>query len=242
MKRDPSLDRRILLAIEAKRSRAPGPINVDGADPQDVLDHLASMHEEGLYSGLKPRTSSDSGEVILAPVGDLTPAGRRRLEELTDEHQRSLNEVMRDLAVTLGPEPPEQTSVGLQGVQARGVAGEIRGSISNEMPPGGVVNAGEETRSNRPSSRVIVLLQVDALLLVVQSEIGRLRERRQNDDPELRELEELEERAINLRDTTVGVVNGQVSIENAVQVEKSFGSYVRSWFEKHHEQILTGGL
>jgi hypothetical protein len=70
----------------------------------------------------------------------------------------------------------------------------------------------------------------------------RLRERRHNDDPELRELEEFEERAVNLRDTTVDVVNGRVSIENAEQAERSFGSYVRSWFEKNNEKILSDGL
>jgi hypothetical protein len=172
MTRDPDLVYRILLAIEAKTSTAPQPIKLPDANAQDVLNHLVSLHEEGLISGLPPRRSSSTGEVILAAVRDLTPAGRRRLEELRDEHQRSLNKVMQDLAVTLGPEPPEQTSVGLRGVQAAGVAGEIRASISNEMPPGGVVIAGAEARSNRPSSRVVVLLQVDALLLVVQSEIG----------------------------------------------------------------------
>jgi hypothetical protein len=122
MIRDPDLEYRILLAIEAKRSRAPGPIEVDGADSQDVLDHLALMYEEGLYSGPKPHhKSSSTGEVDLAPVGDLTPAGRRRLEELRDEHERSLNE------------PPEQTSeaVSPRGVQAGGIAGDITASIQN---------------------------------------------------------------------------------------------------------------
>jgi len=122
MQRDPNLDRRILLAIEAKRSRAPGRIDVDGA-PQDVLDHLASMYEEGLYSGPEPHKSSSTGEVDLAPVGDLTPAGRQRLKELEDERQLRLNEVMRDLAVTLGPEP-EQTPEP-PGASASAQAGEI---------------------------------------------------------------------------------------------------------------------
>jgi hypothetical protein len=107
MQRDPILDRRILLAIEAKRSRAPGPIDVDGTDPQVVLDHLASMFEEGLYSGPKPHKSGSTGLIDVAHVRDLTTAGRQRLKELEDERQRRVNETMQGLAVTLGPEPPE---------------------------------------------------------------------------------------------------------------------------------------
>jgi hypothetical protein len=94
----------------------------------------------------------------------------------------------------------------------------------------------------RPTSRVIVLLQVDALLLVIRSEIQRLRDKRLNDDPEVRELEAFEERVIQLRESTVDAENGQVSPQQAQEAAKTFGTYLRTWFDKHHDQILTEGL
>src|SRR5260370_30239593 len=82
MTRDPDLVRRILLAIEAKTSTAPGPIQVENANEQDVLNHLASLHEERLISGPTPHRSSSTGEFDRVDVRDLTPAGRRLLAEL----------------------------------------------------------------------------------------------------------------------------------------------------------------
>jgi hypothetical protein len=82
MQRDPHLEHSILLAMEAKATRAPAPLVIPGVDQQVLLNQLALMYEEGPYSGPRPRTSSSSGEVILAAVGDLTAAGRRRFEEL----------------------------------------------------------------------------------------------------------------------------------------------------------------
>jgi hypothetical protein len=85
MKRDPDLVHRILLAIEAKTSTAPQPIKLESANEQDVLNHLASLHEEGHISGPTPHRSSSTGEFDLVPVGDLTLPGRKLLAELNDK-------------------------------------------------------------------------------------------------------------------------------------------------------------
>jgi hypothetical protein len=87
MTRDPDLVYRILLAIEAKSTTAPAPIQIPDADEQDVLNHLASLHDEGLISGPPPRRSSSTGEVILVAIRDLTPLGRERLQQIKQEQQ-----------------------------------------------------------------------------------------------------------------------------------------------------------
>src|SRR4051794_35016160 len=84
---NPDLVYRILLAIEAKPTRTAGSITVEGADEQDVLNHLAAMHAEALYDGPRPHISTSSGEVDLAPVRDLTPSGRERLREMREEQK-----------------------------------------------------------------------------------------------------------------------------------------------------------
>ncbi|UGY14227.1 hypothetical protein HAP48_0037570 [Bradyrhizobium septentrionale] len=240
MRRDKGVDRRILLAIEAKRSRAAAPVDVDGVDPQDALDHLASMHEEGLYSGPKPHKSSRSGEIDQVLVSDLTPAGRQRLKQLNDEHQRNMVGGTVTFAEAL-EHAPESNAVGLRGVQADGAAGEIRPAISNDVPPGGVVIAGpgSERRSTPTRIPAVVILQVDALLLLLRSEADRLRQLRINDNPDLRELEELEQKLDEVRNTTVAVESGRVPPDAAEQAARSLGNYVRSWFDKNHEKILT---
>jgi hypothetical protein len=73
MIRDPDLVHRILLAIEAKKSTALQLIKLENTNEQDVLNHLASLHEEGLISGQRPHRSSSTGEVDQVLVRDLTP-------------------------------------------------------------------------------------------------------------------------------------------------------------------------
>jgi hypothetical protein len=85
MKRDPDLVHRILLVIEAKKSTTPERIKLENADEQDLLNHLASLHEEGLISGPTPHRSSSTGEFDLVVVGGLTPPGRKLLAELNDK-------------------------------------------------------------------------------------------------------------------------------------------------------------
>ncbi|WP_050385330.1 hypothetical protein [Bradyrhizobium pachyrhizi] len=245
MRRDKNVDRRILLAIEAKRSRAAAPIHIDGIDHQDTLDHLASMYEEGLYSGPKPHKSSRTGEVDHVLVGDLTPSGRQRLQDLNDEHQRDLDQFMIGRAVTFerDTDPLPQTNAGPKGVQGGGVAGEIRPAISNDLPSAVVTGGpGSEGRPNRTAIGAVVLLQVDALLLLVRNEADRQRQLRINDNQDLRELDELEEKLDKVRSTTVEVAGGQAPPEAAEQAARSLGSYVRSWFDKNHEAILTEGF
>jgi hypothetical protein len=87
MTRDQQLVHRILLAIEAKQSTAGQPIELDGENKQDVLNHLASLREEGLISGPRPHRSSSTGEFDAVVVNDLTPPGRRLLAELNKEDQ-----------------------------------------------------------------------------------------------------------------------------------------------------------
>ncbi|MCA6101216.1 hypothetical protein [Bradyrhizobium australafricanum] len=142
------------------------------------------------------------------------------------------------------PQERAPNEVGLTGVQGIGVAGEIRPAISNQVPTASVVIADSgEAHSNRTSVvRAVVLLQVDALLLVVRSEAERRRELRLNDDQDLRELEEVEARLDRVRNTTVDVERGRVQPETADEAARSLGSYVRSWFEKNHEKILSDGF
>jgi hypothetical protein len=84
---DPDLVYRILLAIEAKNTTAPAPIQIPGADQQDVLNHLASLHKEGLFIGPRAHRSSGTGEVDQVLVRDLTPLGRKRLQQIKQEQQ-----------------------------------------------------------------------------------------------------------------------------------------------------------
>ena len=257
MQLDPHLVHSILLAIEAKTSRTAAPLVVPGVDQQVLLDYLAAMYEEGLFSGPKPHHSSSTGEVDRVDVGDLTPLGRKRLQEL-DQGDRDEAEgqppPVSAWGSSWGPPPgPRRRSDGAIAavfepplpltVQAEGAAGEIRPSIQNEVPQSSVsIGDSRSHESFRPSSRVIVLLQVDALLFVIRRELQRLRERRLNDDPEVRELEAFEERVVRLRDTTVDAEAGRVSPEQSKEAAKSFGSYLREWFDNHHDQILTDGL
>lgn len=205
MRRDAHIDHSILLAIEAKTSISPAPIDIPGVDRQVILNHLASMYDEGLYSGPRPHKSSGTGEIDAALVSDLTPVGRKRLAELNH-------------AAAIKPEVP---------YEARDVT-----FLPDSVPSSGLAGG----------NRALVLLQVDALLLVVRSEIGRLRDRRLNNDPELRDLEEFEEQVDRLRSITVDAAQGHATPENVAKTGRSFGSYLRSWFDKHHEQILTDGF
>ncbi len=87
MTRDPDLVYRILLEIEAKKTTAPGRIQIPGADKQDVLNHVASLYDEGLIDGPRPHRSSSSGEVDSVAVRDLTPLGREHLQKIKQEQQ-----------------------------------------------------------------------------------------------------------------------------------------------------------
>jgi hypothetical protein len=91
MKRDPELVRRILLAIEAKPSTAAGPITLENTNEQEILNHLASLHEDGLISGPSPHRSSSTGEFDLVLVGDLTPTGRKLLAEQNNDRSTSMS-------------------------------------------------------------------------------------------------------------------------------------------------------
>jgi hypothetical protein len=123
---DPDLVYRILLAIEAKETTAPARIQIANANRQDVLNHLAALHEEGLYSGPKPHRSSSTGEVDQALVRDLTPLGRERLQQIKQE-QQDLSARSSAWGNSWGSSwgrPP--------GVQAQGAAGTI--NVSTEDP------------------------------------------------------------------------------------------------------------
>jgi hypothetical protein len=80
------------------------------------------------------------------------------------------------------------------------------------------------------------------LLLLIRSELERLRDKRLNDDPELREIEELEEQVVRLRGSTLNAERGIVPEASAAQAAKSFGDYVHDWFDKNHDRILTDGF
>src|SRR3954451_9754767 len=83
MIRDPDLVYRILLAIEAKETTALAPIRIPGADKRAVLNHLASLYDEGLFSG-RPHQSGRTGEIDRLDVGDLKASGRTLLADLKE--------------------------------------------------------------------------------------------------------------------------------------------------------------
>ncbi|WBL82287.1 DUF2513 domain-containing protein [Bradyrhizobium xenonodulans] len=124
MRRDRELIHRILLAIEAKTSTRPEPIEMAGEDPQKVLDHLALLFDEGLIqTGPRPHRSSSTGLIDQVLVRDLTPAGRDWLEaEARQAGHPPFIATAYESDVTQAP-GDERHPGHLQGVGARGVAG-----------------------------------------------------------------------------------------------------------------------
>jgi hypothetical protein len=228
MTRDPDLVYRILLAIEAKKTTAPAPLQIPGADEQDVLNHLALLHEEGLYSGSRPHRSSSTDEVDQALVRDLTRRGREYLQQIKQEQQEL------SARSSAWGNSWDSSSGRPFGAQAQGAAGNVTVATA---PPGEPPQ--EDIRSQ---NRILVILQIDALLLVLFNEKQRLLERRLNDDPELREVEEFEEQVKRLRTKALDVERGTATPESGNEAARSFGDYVRSWFDKHHDKVLTDGF
>lgn len=255
MRRERGLIHRILLAIEALPSGGPHVLNMEEEDQQDVLDHLDLLEQQKLIRATVHRAG---GKVDHVAIRGLTPAGHDLLEaEARQAGQPPFMGVSaRGMAAGEGPvgptgsgEPSPSLPPGANGTTGPASIG-VLGSTPIVQPPRVTpsevhgahavqFSASDEDRSHRPSSRVVVLLQVDALLLVVRHEIDWLREKRINDDPELRDLEEFEEQIGKLKFTTIEAASGRASPEAAEQAGRSFGSYLRSWFDKHHEEILT---
>jgi hypothetical protein len=210
MIRDPELVHRILLAIEAKASTALQPIKLENTNEQDVLNHLASLHEEGLISGPRPHRSSSTGEVDQVLVRDLTPAGRKLLAGLKEAHS---GEPYTPLAVEFAA-----------GANGRRTA------------------VGKSIQRNQ----VAIVLQLDVLLIMVQNKLEALRNERPNavdskakQAEAIKLFESFERELQTIRDKTIGLERGTTNEKIAEQAAKSFGEYVRDWFDQKHVEILT---
>lgn len=168
----------------------------------------------GLYSGSRPPPSGRTGEIDQALVRDLTPAGRKRLQELKQTGSEQSYEALA-VEFSAGGEDDQAT--------AKGSAGDISLSTSSRSP-----------------SRLVVVLQIDTSLLVIRNEMQRRRDRRLNDDPELQELEEFESQVEGLRATVVDVQTGKERPDAVQRSASSFGSWLRNWFSNHDQALIDG--
>ncbi|MBR1216305.1 hypothetical protein [Bradyrhizobium sp. JYMT SZCCT0180] len=235
MTRDPDLVYRILLAIEAKKTTAPAPIELPGADKQKVLNHLASLYEEGLFSGQRPHRSGSTREFDRVDVGDLTPPGRRLLASL--KKVRSL-EPHRPQAVEFaaGGEnnaPPRSPDVNLTGVQAAASAGEVRAATNNGPAPSAQPSPTTIIVTAVSTNKVALQLTAFSLLRALDAKIDALHRERSNSE----DVTPYE----NLRQLVEEFLAAAASASEAPVVEKtlSLAGGLKSWWNKDHASICN---
>jgi hypothetical protein len=135
----------------------------------------------------------------------------------------------------------------LLGVSAQGQVGSVTPTITNAVGPG----REEPVQPSRlrtavgksfERNRIVVVLQIDALQMIIHEEIGRIHDRPANypdtqaaQVKEIATLNAIQQRLNAIRDTAVRLANlPEADIQRAA---KSFSDYVWEWFVKDHVEI-----